>query len=145
MPEVGRNTFPLTADGYVLPSGKTLTLEDARLIGDSAGLPCSIPDDHPGWFIVPTTGKRGFRPTLVKVYHYDDNGLATDSELVETNPIYRPYIIDKKPLPPLLAFLSHCDPKSSYTINLNLWKPTSNSKIQTYIPKHIRSKYELSC
>jgi len=141
MPALGRNTFPLTADGYVLPSGKTLTREDARLIGDSAGLQCSIPDDHPDWMLHPSTGERVFMSSHIKIDH-PDGGTVT----VERFPVYRPFIDENKPLPPMLQFFTTgLKPTSSYTINLNTWRPTRNSPIQTCIPKHIRSKYELSC
>jgi hypothetical protein len=120
MPREGRNTFALTANGYVLPSGKILTREDALLIGENAGLKNSRVGDT--------------------VYLKQECPVTGDMMVVEQNPIYRPFIDENNPLPPMLQFFTGIC-KSSYTINLNTFKPTCNSPIQKGVPEYIRLKY----
>jgi hypothetical protein len=121
----GRNTFALTNDGYAIRPGIVLTREDALLIGKNAGLQTSRTGDI--------------------VYLKEECPITGGIMVVEQNPIYMPYIDDNNPLPPMLQFFISCPgaiPKSSYTINLNTFKPTYNSPIQTGVPEYIRTKYK---
>jgi hypothetical protein len=130
MPRPDRNTLPMTnfRDGFTLKSGKKLSVEDAYLIGEEAGLLTRRKADHKDsstteWILCPVTG---------------------DRVLIQTNPIYIPYIDNNEPTPPMLQFISSCNGsicKSSYTINLNTLKPTANSPIKKEIPEYIRAKY----
>jgi len=120
----------ISEEGYTLPSGKRLTREDACLIGREAGLNTSrICDDdldylNPEWITCPET---------------------RDNMLIHNNPVYRPFIYEKAPLPPTLQFYTSSPgliPKSSYTINLKTLKPTSSSPNKNEIPEYILSKYK---
>jgi hypothetical protein len=125
MPKEGRNTFALTADGYTLKPGIVLSYEDAVLIGENAGL--------------------GSSRTGGIVYSKEECPVTGDMMVVEQNPIYRPFIDENKPLPPMLQFFTSSPgviPKSGYTINLKTLKPTRNSQLQTEIPEYIRAKYQ---
>jgi len=126
--------IPITKDSsYILPNGKELTREDALLIGYEAGL--------------------NTRPTSDNDYDYLEAEMISDanggSYLVHHNPVYRPYVYEKEPLPPMLVFLcssihdiqGNVNMSSSYTINLKTLKPTAKSMIQNAIPEYIRSRY----
>jgi hypothetical protein len=111
--------------GFTLPSGKVLTREDAELIGKLAGLDTSRKSDD---------------DETLNVEKVPDN--EGGYNVVHRNPVYRPYIYKKLPLPPMLVFISSSPGNaSSYTINLNTLKPTGSSKIQKELPASIRSRY----
>ncbi len=135
MPREGRNTKHIShyTNGYVLKSGKTLTREDAELIGKEAGLDTArVEDDNIEYL----------KPEWINCSEFGGGWL------IHNNPVHRPYIDENPPTPPMLQFLSSspCDleglpTKSAYTINLNTLKPTKNSPIQKEIPEYILSKY----
>jgi len=112
--------------GYPLKSGKRLTREDAEIIGREAGLD--------------TSRKSSDDESLNIEKVSDGEGGYT---VVHNNSVYRPYIYEKAPLPPLLIFISSSPTmKPRYTINLNTLKPTGNSEIQFGISEYIRLKYK---
>ena len=112
-------------EGIPLKSGKMLTREVAEEIGRAVGLDMTRKADD---------------DETLGVEKVSDNKGGYD--VVHRNPIYRPYIYKKSPLPDMLVFISSSPGSaSSYTINLNTLKPTGNSKIQKEIPVSIRSKY----
>lgn len=117
--------------GYMLKSGKKLTVEDVRIIGKEAGL-----DTDTG-----VERKKGW------VTEYDEDGEICGGYLKHFNPLYQAYISIKKPLPPMLIFLSsdcanYAATRSAYTINLNTLQPTRNSPIQKAIPEYIEAKLQ---
>jgi hypothetical protein len=134
MPREGRNTHHIShyKNGYVLKSGKTLSQEDAELIGKEAGLDTTRVGDDNVEYLKPEWKSSEY----------------AGAWLTHNNPVYRPYIDENPPTPPMLQFLSSSTfdleglpTKSAYTINLNTLKPTKNSPIQKGIPECILSKY----
>lgn len=110
--------------GYILPSGKLLTVEIANDIGKSVGLQ-------------PPTGN----------YEIDNNRVKIEDELGSyyglVIPQFIPHIIHNNPKPPMLLFLNR-DVASlnmcPYVINLNTMRPTAPSKIQSPISGEILSR-----
>ena len=124
MSKIHISQFP---EGYILPSGKRLTREDAEIIGRAAGLNMT----H-----VSADDEDYLKPEWIP----DGNG---GHSIVHTNPVHRPYIYEKSPLPPTLQFYrsdAGLGLFSSYTINLKTLEPTSRSPNQNRLPEDIRSK-----
>ena len=117
---------------YTLPSGKELTREVALEIGLNAGL---------------DTTWRGEDEREREVISIIEDGQIVERYSTEKNPIYRPYILEGAPKPPMLLFISSSpndasgNPthKSAYTINLKTLSPTGASPLQTSVPMAIRS------
>lgn len=117
---------------YTLPSGKELTRQIAQEIGLNAGLDTTWREE----------AER--EPETITI---TEDGEMVERYRTEKKPVYRPFIIDVAPKPPMLLFIStsHNDisgnptQKSAYTINLKSLYPTSASPLKTFIPMHIRS------